>query len=82
MFNPLPSRTSLDADAGVMRRGAARAYLALMAGLGGALTGVMLMMSVAANSGHEVERIADVLRNGYGETLVAALTVNLSKPLR
>lgn len=84
MFDPLPSRTSLDAEAAVdaLRRGAGPTYLTLMAGLGGALTGVILMMSMAANSGQEAERLAEAQRDGYGATLVAALTVNFSKPLR
>jgi hypothetical protein len=51
---------------------AVRAYLALVAGLGGVTTAVMLMMSVAANTQDD----------SYAATLVAALTVNLSKPLR
>jgi hypothetical protein len=61
---------------------AVRAYLALVAGLGGLTTAVMLMMSVAANSGGEAERIAGTQDDGYAATLVAALAVNLSKPLR
>ena len=40
------------------------------------------MMSVAANSGGEAERIAGTQDDSYAATLVAALTVNLSKPLR
>ena len=63
-------------------RAAARAYLALVAATGGAVTAVMLMMSVATNSGSEAERIADTRNDGYAATLVSALTVNLSKPLR
>ena len=63
-------------------RAAVRAYLALVAGLGGVTTAVMLMMSVAANSGTEAERISDTRNEGYVPTLVGALAVNLSKPLR
>jgi hypothetical protein len=63
-------------------RAAMRAYLALMAALGGCLTAVMLMMSVAANSGSEADRITATQDNTYPATLAAALTVNLSKPLR
>ncbi|MDP4002944.1 hypothetical protein [Methylobacterium sp. NEAU K] len=65
-----------------VRRAAVRAYLALVAGLGAAVTAGMLMMSVAANSGNEAERITDTQDDGYAATLVAALAVNLSKPLR
>ncbi|ACB24791.1 hypothetical protein ABID82_002064 [Methylobacterium sp. PvP062] len=61
---------------------AVRAYLALVAGLGGLVTAVMLMMSVAANSGNEAERISATQEDSYATTLVGALAVNLSKPLR
>lgn len=84
MIDPSPSPLFLGEDvvAATVPRAASRAYLALMAGLGGAATGVMLMMSVAANSGNEAERITDAQGDGYGATLVGALAVNLSKPLR
>jgi hypothetical protein len=42
----------------------------------------MLMMSVAANSGSEAERISATQEDSYATTLVGALAVNLSKPLR
>ena len=42
----------------------------------------MLMMSVAANSGNEAERISATQEDSYATTLVGALAVNLSKPLR
>ena len=61
---------------------ALRAYLALVAALGGGATASMLMMSVAANSGSEAGRIADAQARGYASTLVGALAVNLSAPLR
>jgi hypothetical protein len=61
---------------------ALRAYLALVAALGGSVTAGLLMMSVAANSGGEAERIAATQDDSYAATLVAALAVNLSKPLR
>lgn len=61
---------------------AVRAYLALVAGLGAMMTATLLMMSVAANSGGEAERIADTQDDGYTLTFVSALAVNLSKPLR
>ncbi|MGT2485235.1 hypothetical protein ACU4GA_02705 [Methylobacterium oryzae CBMB20] len=63
-------------------RAAVRAYLALVAGLGGLVTAAMLMMSVAANSGNEAERISATQDDSYATTLVGALAVNLSKPLR
>ena len=63
-------------------RAALRAYLALVAALGGMMTAGMLMMSVATNSGTEADRIAATQDDGYAATLVSALTVNLSKPLR
>ncbi|MEL6063189.1 MULTISPECIES: hypothetical protein [unclassified Methylobacterium] len=63
-------------------RAAMRAYLALMAALGGMVTAGMLMMSVATNSGNEADRIASMQDDSYAATLVAALSVNLSKPLR
>jgi hypothetical protein len=63
-------------------RAAVRAYLALVSGLGAIITAVMLMMSVASNSGGEAERIADTQDDGYAATLVSALAINLSKPLR
>ncbi|MCJ2012970.1 hypothetical protein [Methylobacterium sp. J-076] len=63
-------------------RAAVRAYLALSAGLGATVTGLMLMLSVASNSGGEAERIADTHDDGYVLTLAAALAVNLAKPLR
>ena len=53
-----------------------------MAALGGSVTAGLLMMSVAANSGGEAERIAATQDDSYAATLVAALAVNLSKPLR
>ncbi|MCJ2122477.1 hypothetical protein [Methylobacterium sp. J-077] len=46
------------------------------------MTAVLLMTSVAANSGDEAERIADTQDDGYAATLISALAVNLSKPLR
>ena len=63
-------------------RAAVRAYLALVAALGGLITAGMLMMSVAANSGGEAERITATQDDSYAATLVAALSINLSKPLR
>jgi|GEM_PF-1396645 len=63
-------------------RAAIRAYLASVAALGGMVTAGMLMMSVAANSGNEAERIAATQDDGYAATLVAALGVNFSRPLR
>jgi len=66
----------------IVPRAAVRAYLALSAGLGATITGLMLMMSVAANSGGEAERIADTRNDGYALTFVSALAVNLAKPLR
>ena len=59
-----------------------RAFLALVAALGGMMTAGMLMMSVATNSGNEADRIAATQDDGYAATLVSALSVNLSKPLR
>ncbi|GJE09872.1 hypothetical protein [Methylobacterium longum] len=66
----------------VAPRAAVRAYLALVAALGGLTTAVMLMMSVAANSGGEADRITATQDDSYAATLVAALAVNLSKPQR
>ncbi|MHB2206045.1 hypothetical protein [Methylobacterium sp. CM6257] len=63
-------------------RAMVRAYLALVAALGGLATAAMLMTSVATNSGGEAERIAATQDDGYAATLVAALAVNFSKPLR
>ncbi|MDP4021288.1 hypothetical protein Q8W71_01525 [Methylobacterium sp. NEAU 140] len=63
-------------------RAAVRAYLALVGAAGAAVTAILLMMSVAANSGTEAERISDTRNEGYVPTLVGALAVNLSKPLR
>ena len=76
------SPTPLHPAAAAFPRAALRAYLALMAGCGATMTAIMLMMSVAANSGGEAERIADTQDDGYAATFVAALAVNLSKPLR
>jgi hypothetical protein len=69
------------ADA-IVPRAAVRAYLALSAASGAAVTGLMLILSVAANSGGEAERIADTRNDSYFPTLVSALAVNLAKPLR
>jgi len=66
----------------VAPRAAMRAYLALVAAVGGVVTSGMLMMSVATNSGAEADRIASMQDGGYAATLVAALSINLSKPLR
>ena len=66
----------------VAPRAAMRAYLASVAALGGMVTAGMLMMSVAANSGNEAERITSTQDDSYAATLVSALCVNLSKPLR
>lgn len=63
-------------------RAAMRAYLASVAALGGIVTAGMLMMSMAANSGNEAERITSTQDDSYAATLVAALSVNFSKPLR
>ena len=63
-------------------RAAVRAYLALVAAIGGLTTAGMLMMSVAANSGGEAERIMATQDESYAATLVAALAVNLSQPQR
>lgn len=80
--DPAPVCLSQTQDYAVAPRAAVRAYLALVAALGGMVTAGMLMMSVAANSGGEAERIASMQDDGYAATLVAALSVNLSKPLR
>ncbi|MCJ2096875.1 hypothetical protein MKK67_30845 [Methylobacterium sp. J-072] len=83
MIHRSPSPLCLDGTAASpVPRAAVRAYLALVAGFGAVMTAVMLMMSVAANSGDEAERIADTQDDGYTTTLVSALAVNLSKPLR
>ncbi|MCJ2133863.1 hypothetical protein MKK69_07235 [Methylobacterium sp. J-026] len=66
----------------VTPRAARRAYLALMAAAGGLITALLLATSVAANSGGEAERIAAMPDDGYVATLVAALAVDLAKPLR
>jgi hypothetical protein len=63
-------------------RAAVRAWLAVSAGMGALITALMLMMSVAANSGGEAERIADTQDDAYTRTLVSALAVNFAKPLR
>jgi hypothetical protein len=73
------SNCSVDA---LVPRAAVRAWLAVSAGLGALITGLMLMMSVAANSGGEAERIADTQDDAYTRTLVSALAVNFAKPLR
>ena len=82
MIDPSPSPVYVGgARGGVAAPSIAlRAYLALVAALGGGVTALMLMMSVAANSGGEAERIADA--QGYTSTFVGALAANLSKPLR
>lgn len=61
---------------------ALRAYLALVAALCGCATAVMLMMSVAADTGAEAERIAASQDGSYPTALVSALTVSFTKPLR
>lgn len=63
-------------------RAAVRAYLAFVSGLGAVVTAVLLMMSVAANSGGEAERIAGTQDDSYAATLMGALAINFSKPLR
>jgi len=80
--SPTPLALGPCAPESIVPRAAVRAYLALSAGLGAVVTGLMLMMSVAANSGGEAERIADTRDDGYALTLVSALAVNLAKPLR
>ncbi|MHC2108125.1 hypothetical protein [Methylobacterium sp. CM6246] len=77
-----PSLYVYAGQAAPVPRAAVRAYVATVAGLGAITTAVMLMMSVAANSGGEAERIADTQDDGYAATLVSALAINLSKPLR
>ncbi len=66
----------------IVPRAAVRAWLAVSAGTGALATALMLMMSVAANSGGEAERIADTQDQAYLSTLVSALAVNFAKPLR
>jgi hypothetical protein len=73
--------TECAADA-IVPRAAVRAYIALSAATGAMITALMLMLSVAANSGGEAERIAETRDDGYFPTLVSALAVNLAKPLR
>jgi hypothetical protein len=73
--------TDCDAEA-IVPRAAVRAWLAVSAGTGATITALMLMMSVAANSGGEAERIADTQDDAYLSTLASALAVNLAKPLR
>jgi hypothetical protein len=84
MTLPVPSSLCLgEAPAAVATpRAALRAYLALVAALGGLMTAGLLMLSVAADVGGEAERITATQDDGYGATLVAALAVNLSKPQR
>ena len=84
MIQPDPAPLCLSqTQAAVMApRAAIRAYLALVAACGGLFTGGMLMMSVASNNGDEAERIASMQDDSYVATLVAALSVNLAKPLR
>jgi hypothetical protein len=82
MMPPSPSSLCLDEARAVAPRAALRAYLALVAALGGLTTAGMLMMSVAANTGAEAERITATQDDSYAATLVAALAVNLAKPQR
>ena len=84
MIDPAPTPLFIGANGvGVpMPPAALRAGLAFVGGLGGLVTALLLTMSVAANSGNEAERITDAQDEGYTPTLVAALAVNLSKPLR
>ena len=82
MIDPISSQTYVGSAGVAAPTVALRAYLALVAALGGGATALMLMLSVAANSGNEAERIADAQGYGYASTLVGALAVNLSKPLR
>ncbi|MCJ2073658.1 hypothetical protein MKK75_33535 [Methylobacterium sp. J-030] len=63
-------------------RAAMRAYLALVAALGGMVTAGMLMMAMATNGSTEADRIVSMQDDGYAATLMSALCVNLSKPLR
>ncbi|GJD35857.1 hypothetical protein [Methylobacterium aerolatum] len=63
-------------------RAAVRAWLAVSGGMGALATGLMLMLSVAANSGGEAERITETQDDAYLTTLVSALAVNFAKPLR
>ena len=63
--SPSPLALGPCATETIVPRAALRAYLALTAGLGAIVTGLMLMMSVAANSGGEAERIADTRDDGY-----------------
>ncbi len=77
-----PTPLCLSETGAVAPRVARRAYLALTAATGGLITAVMLATSVAANSGGEAERIAAMRDDGYAATLVAALAVDLAKPLR
>lgn len=84
MSDRLPSPlvlTDCAVDA-LVPRAAIRAWLAVSAGSGAAITALMLMMSVAANSGGEAERITDTQDDAYSRTLVSALAVNFAKPLR
>ncbi len=73
--------TECDVDP-IVPRAAVRAWLAVSAGTGALATALMLMMSVAANSGGEAERIADTQDEAYLSTLASALAVNFAKPLR
>jgi hypothetical protein len=63
-------------------RMAMRAYMVCVTALGGIVGAAFLMMSVAANSGSEAERIAAARDDGYPAMLVSALSVNFAKPLR
>lgn len=84
MTDRRPSPLTLDDcdDVAIVPRVAIRAYLALTAALGAGITGLMLIMSVAANTSGEAERIAETHDDSYALTLVSALAVNLAKPLR
>ncbi len=77
-----PNLSPLVLDSAVVPRAAVRAWLAVVAGFGALATGLMLMASVAANSGGEAERITETQDDAYSRTLVSALAVNFAKPLR
>ena len=81
-FSSTPLFLGENPVAGPMPHAAPRASLAVVSAAGAGLTAVLLMMSVAVNSGSEAERIAEARDDGYVATLASALATNLSMPLR
>ncbi|MDR7037466.1 MULTISPECIES: hypothetical protein [Methylobacterium] len=84
MNDPSPTPLYIGENSGTVpiHRAVEKAYLWVLAALGGTAAAGLVVFAVATQCGSDAERIANATGSGYLETLVTALAANHGrKPL-